>query len=121
MEIDGDWEVRYSAIQEQPFDSEEGDPEEAATITLNEGKITGRDPFGYEYSGNYSLSDKVLKANVIATPYDSDAEPIFEEVVGQFTLDLEGEFNSPNFFSMRGKIVENPLHQIVLNCSRSKI
>ena len=38
MEIDGDWEVRYSAIQEQPFNSEEGDPEEAATITLNEGK-----------------------------------------------------------------------------------
>ncbi len=36
MEIDGDWKVRYSATQEQPFDSEEGDSEEVATISLND-------------------------------------------------------------------------------------
>jgi hypothetical protein len=118
MEIDGTWKVRYAVRQQPPFTTEEGDEEEAATITLKNSEISGRDPWGYEYSGKYSLTDGRIKASITATPYEQDAGAIFDGVRGQFHLNLEGEFNSPNYFSMRGSVVEAPSQEVVINCTR---
>src|SRR5947209_2680491 len=101
MELDGMWKVRYSIPQRPPFITEEGDEEEAATIILTNGTISGKDPWGHEYSGEYSLNEGVIKASVIATPYRSDAELIFNGLSGPVHLYLEGEYNSPNYFSMQ--------------------
>ena len=116
--IDGLWRVRYSARQKAPFGNVEGDSEEAATILLADGKISGRDPWGYEYSGHYAFHENQLKAFIAASPYRPDAQPIFEGISGPFHLEVTGEYNSPNYFSARGPIVEEPSEEIVLNCSR---
>jgi hypothetical protein len=120
MEIDGTWNVRYVVRQQPPFTSEEGDPDEVAKVILNNGKVSGKDPFGYEYAGEYSLSDETVRATIIATPYDPDAAPIFDGVAGQFILSLIGEYRSPDHFSMEGFIVGNPSQRIVLVCNRAK-
>lgn len=119
MQIEGTWRMRYVVRQEPPFISEEGDADEVATIILQDGKVSGRDPFGYEYSGEYSLNGETAKAVVIATPYRPDAEPIFNGVTGQFILNLEGAYRSPDHFSMEGFIVGNPSQRIVLICNRA--
>ncbi|MBA2339118.1 MAG: hypothetical protein H0V88_01885 [Pyrinomonadaceae bacterium] len=121
MEIDGTWNVRYVVRQQPPFTTEEGDADEVAKVILDSGKVSGRDPFGYEFSGEYSLNDETIKALIVATPYQSDAEPIFDDVAGQFILNLEGEYRSPNHFSMAGFIVGNPSQKIVLICNRASV
>src|SRR2546423_7456677 len=120
MEIDGTWNMRYSVRQHPPFTTEEGDEEEVATITLANGKISGRDPWGHEYSGEYSITDGLIKASVTATPYRDDAELIFDGVSGTIHLDLEGLYNSPNHFTMRGSVIEASSQEVVLVCSRSE-
>ena len=42
MEIDGTWIVRYAMKGEEPFINEAGDPDEAGTLTLTAGKLSGR-------------------------------------------------------------------------------
>jgi T3SS negative regulator,GrlR len=118
MEIEGLWSVRYDLPQLPPFDSEKSDLEEAGFFRLENGFAYGRDPWGHEYSGTYTLTDGVIRASATVLRYLPDAIAIFSGVGDEFQLEFEGEFNSPNYFSMRGQLLEDPAQEIVVNCSR---
>ncbi|MDQ3711685.1 MAG: hypothetical protein M3388_05650 [Acidobacteriota bacterium] len=118
MNIEGIWSVRYSAKQQEPFSNEEGDAEEIGEITLKEGKVTGNNPFGGQYEGEYQINDENIKAKVKVASYEDDGETIFDNVDYPFYIELEGKYLSPDFFSMLGVVAGNSLQSIVLNCKR---
>ena len=100
------------------FLNEEGDAEEIGNITLKDGKVTGNDTFGGQYEGEYQIDDEIIRAKVQVTNTENESETIFDDVNFPFYLELEGKYLSPNFFSMQGKVIENALKTIVLNCRR---
>jgi hypothetical protein len=120
MDIEGTWKVRYAAKQQPPFITEEGDEEETATIVLEDGKVTGKDPFGFEYSGEYSLNGDAFEAMIHSKPYEPNAVSIFPGLTGASTLNVKGHYRSPDHFSAEGFIVEHPSYQFVLICNRAK-
>ena len=96
MEIEGLWSVRYALPRRPPFASQEGDPEEAGFFRLENGVAYGRDPWGHEYSGTYTVTDGVIRASAMVLRYLPEAIAIFRGVGDEFKLEFEGEFNSPN-------------------------
>ena len=122
MQIDGRWNVRYAINYVNPFSNEEGDPDESGEIILSSGQIIGSDPWGGSYNGTYDIKGNKISSSVTVTGDESDPEwePIFEGIKSPFKLILNGEFNSPDYFSMRGNVDDAPQHQVVLNCSRIK-
>src|ERR1700737_1752366 len=118
MEIEGLWSVTYALPQGPPDDCEEGDPEEAGFFRLENGVAYGRDPWGHEYSGTYTVTDGVIRASATVLRYRPNAIAIFSGVGDEFQLEFEGEFNSPDFFSLKGLLVEDPAQEIVVDCSR---
>jgi T3SS negative regulator,GrlR len=118
MEIEGLWSVKYALPQRPPFDLGTSDPEEAGFFRLENGVAYGRDPWGHEYSGTYSVTDGVIRASAVVLRYLPDAIAIFSGVGDEFQLEFEGEFNNPNHFSMRGQLLEDPVQEIVVTCSR---
>ncbi len=119
MNIEGKWKVRYALAQEAPFSNEEGDIEEVGEVVFNNGSVLGNDPHGGVYSGTYSFLNNQIRATVLVSTLEEDSESIFENVAFPFNLELEGEFNTPNRFSMTGKVLENEIHKIILNCERT--
>lgn len=118
MEIEGLWSVKYDLPQRPPFDSGAADPQEAGFFRLENGTAYGRDPWGHEYSGTYSLTDGVIRASATVLRYLPDAIAIFSGVGDSFQVEFEGEFDDPNYFSLRGQLLEDPTQEIVVNCSR---
>jgi hypothetical protein len=118
MEIEGLWSVWYALPQQPSLDSDQNDPSEAGFFRLENGVAYGRDPWGHEYSGTYSLTDGVVHASAMVLRYLPDAVAIFSGVGDAFHLEFEGAFNNPNHFSMKGHLVEDPAQEIVVNCSR---
>jgi len=117
MNLDGIWQVTYATKRAHPF-TETGDAEQLATIKLKDGLASGRDPWGGEYTGNYWVDGDEVKATVIASAYEGDAESIFEGVSYPFSLELSGKVSSPSFFSMVGRVINQPAAEIVLNFTR---
>lgn len=118
MNPDGVWKVRYMVRSQSPFTNEEGDPDEVGTVYLQNGKISGQDPWGSEYSGEYSLNGEKITAVVKVSAYDSTSVSTFG-VKYPYHFDLQGNYSSPNYFSMTGKMIEDSSKEIVLNLTRT--
>ena len=119
MNLDGIWQVNYASEQTPTF-TETGDADQSATITLQNGLATGKDPWGGQYTGNYWLENNVVNATVIVSAHEADSEPIFDGLDYPFSLELVGEINSPEYFSMVGHVISKPSHKIVLNFRRQR-
>ena len=118
-DIAGLWGMRYALRQREPFGNEEGDPEEAGEFNLENGRLSGIDPWGFEYLGFYTVVDKRLTASVISSPYRNDAFSILDGTNRRIHIEFEGEYNSPNYVALRGREVSgDPDAEIVINCRR---
>lgn len=121
-DIEGTWTASYSARQE--FFEPDTDASEQARINFESGVVTGFDPYGGLYSGNYFLDGEKFSATVTVTvaaaPDDDDVETVFEGLNYPFTLELSGEYLSPDYFSVGGKVVGRPEFEIVINCRREQ-
>jgi hypothetical protein len=120
MDIQGKWKVRYSAKQDAIFVNEDGEPDEIGLVELIDGSVSGSDQWGGHYSGTYQLDGSKLTALVSVRSDEMDQPFIIDGVSNPFELLLEGEFNSPDYFSMRGFVKDKPGSEIILNCSRVK-
>lgn len=118
MNIEGNWAVRYARKQDDVFVNEDGEPDEVGDVVLEGGNISGGDPWGGKYVGSYNLDGNAISATVVVTSDEVDHPFIFPNVESPFTLELRGEFNSPNYFSLTGLISGQAEHEIVLNCKR---
>ena len=116
LDIQGIWKASYSAQQE--LFEPDTDPDEQATIILEAGNVTGHDPFGGVYQGSYTLDNEKFKATVKVVSSDDEVTTIFEGLDFPFTLDLSGNYTSPDYFSALGKVIERTELSIVINCRR---
>ncbi|HKX32949.1 MAG TPA: hypothetical protein VJ302_35025 [Blastocatellia bacterium] len=124
MKLDGTWIARY-AIRRPRFINDASGEDKAATVIFKDGKISGNDIFGFEYSGEFSLDGQAVKALVIATPNKPGAESILCDVNGRrltekYHVSLEGYFGSANRFSMTGRLIENRAQEVVINFTREE-
>lgn len=116
--IEGNWQVSYSARQE--FFEPDTDVNEQGTINLAFGIVSGFDPFGGLYSGDYSLDDDKFSATVVVTTNDDENETVFAGLNFPFTLEFSGKYLSPDYFSFNGKVVGRQEFEIVISCRRVK-
>ena len=117
MLIDGVWRANYVLNHPEPF-TDMGDPEEFGIIVIQDGLIMGRDPWGSQYSGKYTLKDSKIHAILDVSAYTPYAQPVFDDLVHPFQLEINGEFNSPDFFSVIGSVVGTEARNLVVNCRR---
>lgn len=118
--LEGRWKARYAQMQREPFVTEEGGDDEAATIVLSDGMVSGQDPFGGEYSGTYSVQGEHFQARVFVTSRDPTANTIFRGLSFPLELDLSGDHRSPDHFSAVGVVVGQSSQGIVINLTRER-
>ena len=117
-DIEGTWKAAYAA-QESDFDPN-ADPDEQATITFENGKLFGSDPYGGIFHGEYSLIEGKFEATINATTNHEDKTSVFEGLDFPFMLHLSGQYSSPDYFSLVGYVVGMPERKMVINCRRYK-
>ena len=117
MPIEGVWKVNYSVAAPQPFINV-GDPDEAGIIIIQDGVVMGQDPWGSQYTGKYTLEGSLFKVVLTVDAYCADVVPVIPGLVHPFTMEMEGEFNSPDHFSVRGKVVDAEVLDLMVNCKR---
>jgi hypothetical protein len=117
MLIDGVWRAYYTANNPEPF-TDESDPDESAIVIMQDGVIMGRDPWGLQYSGRYTLNGSNIHVILNVSAYTPDAHSVIPGLVPPYQLDLKGEFNSSNYFSVVGEAVGAAVSSLVVNCQR---
>lgn len=113
LNMNGTWLANYAALT-SPIG--EPEPDEAATLELSDGRITGKDPWGGIYDGTYTQSGENWSASIEVTTDDPDAITVFDGVAYPLKVEASGQFRSPDYFSGTGLV--NNKHQIIFNCKR---
>lgn len=118
MDIKGTWKARYAVMQDDIFVNEDGFDDEVGSVTVTDGKIFGDDPWGATYEGEYTLEGSEVVAVIEVSSQETDDPFVFKGVSNPFRLCVKGDFTSPNYLSLRGVVVGDERHRIVINCWR---
>jgi hypothetical protein len=117
LPIEGTWIANYASRAHGSF-TEVGNEAEKATLVLENGQVTGHDPQGRMYEGNYSLSRAMLQMTLKITTDTVMTGSIFGLPL-PLNLNLRGHYSRPSFISLNSQVVGSHF-EMVLNCRRQK-
>lgn len=66
------------------------------------------------------LTENQIEMNLSISAYEDDSEPIFPGTTFPIDLTLIGEFNSPDYFSVKGNVDVDAGNKVVANFERIK-
>lgn len=113
---EGVWVFSYSIHLEEPF-ADTGDERQQGVVVMQDGLIMGRDPHGGQYNGKYSVAGNQISLAVYVDAYKADFDSVLGVAV-PYQLELKGEVNAPDHFSVTGSVVGADAPTIVITLRR---